>query len=1372
MKNLFCLLVYLTFSILLYGQDCDHWLKVNNEISGVQIGDLDVTGNQITVEALINRTDSFPDLYDGGDVVSKHDNPSDANYLLRPTEAQITTDNGFFTTIKSCDIELNKTYHIAMVYDGSTLKFYRNGFLMSQVNASGNLYQNNWITKIGTTANTASPYPADFIGYINEVRIWNVARTQSQIRQYMSQSIPNPSTQAGLLAYYTFNDLKNKQGNSNWDGSILGDAAINQTNPTCSSFIADSCGAKIDKTVNASFDAPDTICINEPVNLVNTSIGAKTYYWSFCQADLNQPPTGKNLGDINSSFSLPTYSDIVSQNNNYYVFVVNNHPGGLTRLDFGNSLLNTPTAVSLGNLSGAISDDAEGIQIVNTGNHWYGIMVGGDELTGVQPQILKIDFGTDITNTNPTTVNWGNVGNMAYPHKLYVFNENNNWYGFTANYNNSTITRFDFGSDFSGTPVGTNLGNFGVLSGPVGLNAIKDNNNWYVFVANSTNSSITRLAFGSSLLSTPTSFNLGNVGGLLHACFDIYIQKYCDQILGFVVNGNDSYNNIIRLDFNNDLTSVPSAVSLGNIGNLSFPHSFSKLFRVGNDLYTIVPNAHNNTLTRLMFSGCNNSNIPGTSQAYPPPISYDSAGVYNISLSVDEGLPTQTSYCKQVVAINCDTICNLKAGFAYQRVTCDPKILQFQDTSLNADSIRWDFGFGKQDTARNPVVAFPGYGKYIVHLYAKTNSGCLDTATDTIDVEVTIDSAIITKDTAICLGSSIQLTAINGLNYCWSPKGSLSDSSIQNPLASPVMTTTYYLNILTANNQPVIRDSVTITVLSLPVVNAGPDDTICLGTTAQLNATGASTYKWQSSIDLSDTTIANPVASPVTTTNFIVTGFDNYGCRDTDNVIITVLDLPDIQLVNDTAICKGGSVVLNAIVAGKNSYRWLPSIGLSDATVFNPVASPAATTKYFVSVSDSNQCVATDSVTVNVLPGPVVSTINDTSVCYGSQVTLVTDAMYANSFSWSPQTGLDNFNAQNPVATALSTTKYYVTADNGYCSEKDSVTLTVLALPDVIAGNDTTVCGNATAQLSAAGALSYSWQPVTGLSDPISPNTMANPGQTTTYFVTGTDVNKCSNIDSVTVNVTPVPAFQLAPQQIVICVGNTTVLAASGGDVFSWSPAQTVSNPGAAATNVYPAETTTYKVIITDTTCKVTDSLFSTVTVDEPPVVSITKSNDVDCINWQAQLTATGGNRFKWSPNQNISNPAISNPVVTPVSDTWYFVEVTSENGCTNKDSILVKSILNPEAKVFEVPSAFTPNHDGLNDCFEVKYWGPADIFDLSVYNRMGDLVFHSNNINACWDGNYKGLPQPQGVYVYKINISSRCSNGLVQKKGTVVLIR
>jgi hypothetical protein len=188
---------------------CNNWLSLPSYPSYVSVGDLDIPGNQLTVEALFIRTTPYPNGYNwAGDLVSKHVDPTDVNYLLRPNNAEITTTNGFFATPPICQIQLNKLYHVAMVYDGVSLKFYRNGFLMSQIAASGNLIQNNHQTRIGLY--DALVHNTNLIGFINEVRIWNTVRSQSQIRTYMTGTLPNPTSQPGLLAYYSFNDLINK----------------------------------------------------------------------------------------------------------------------------------------------------------------------------------------------------------------------------------------------------------------------------------------------------------------------------------------------------------------------------------------------------------------------------------------------------------------------------------------------------------------------------------------------------------------------------------------------------------------------------------------------------------------------------------------------------------------------------------------------------------------------------------------------------------------------------------------------------------------------------------------------------------------------------------------------------------------------------------------------------------------------------------------------------------------------------------------------------------------------------------------------------------------------------------------------------------
>ncbi len=253
------LLLITTINFAAAQTNCDSWVNLQNRFAAITVGDLDVTGNKITVEASFNMTG--PSV----NIVSKHFGGGDVNYLLRPVRAEITTDiSGFVVTTQGASpcndvLELNKTYHAALVYDGSTLKFYRNGALISQVPASGNLITNNWNTGIGEHAPVVTPllngnpspyyhnqnegegfYDESFRGFINEVRIWNVARTQDQIKTYMNAPLPDPTTQVGLMGYWVLNDLQNRQGNATYNGTIEGLAAIGQTNTSCT-FIADSC---------------------------------------------------------------------------------------------------------------------------------------------------------------------------------------------------------------------------------------------------------------------------------------------------------------------------------------------------------------------------------------------------------------------------------------------------------------------------------------------------------------------------------------------------------------------------------------------------------------------------------------------------------------------------------------------------------------------------------------------------------------------------------------------------------------------------------------------------------------------------------------------------------------------------------------------------------------------------------------------------------------------------------------------------------------------------------------------------------------------------------------------------------------------------
>ena len=397
----------------------------------------------------------------------------------------------------------------------------------------------------------------------------------------------------------------------------------------------------------AGFSAPDTVCLGQTVNISNTSIGGNTFYWSFCTGNMYGSPGGNNLGNT-GNLSTPVFLDIAKDGNDYYVFVVNHtDPSSITRLFYGNSLLNVPTGLNMGNLSGTLPAHPEGIQIVYDGTNWYGFIV-----QHTNPRLLRLNFGTSLANI-PTVVNFGNIGNMNGPHDLFIIQEGSNWYGLAINshannQNTGSITRFDFGNSLVNTPTGVNLRNIGGLNYSDSFFPINENGNWYLFITNGNNSTITRMDFGNSIANTPTGVNLGNIGAL-NGPRDIIIIKDCDSITGYVANGGN--NTLLRIDFNGGLTGTLSGTNLGNIGTLTYPHSFSEVFRVNDTLYTLIPNAFSNSISKIFFPSCTNPSVNSSNLINPPSITYNSTGTYNLNLIVDENTPFQSNYCKEITVI-------------------------------------------------------------------------------------------------------------------------------------------------------------------------------------------------------------------------------------------------------------------------------------------------------------------------------------------------------------------------------------------------------------------------------------------------------------------------------------------------------------------------------------------------------------------------------------------------------------------------------------------------------------------------------------------------------------------------------------------------
>jgi gliding motility-associated-like protein len=1895
MRKLAIVLLYITISLTSFGQinlanglinhaslnsntntlSCNNWLNTPSHPSAAIVGDLDIPGTSITLEATFIRTAPYSGGFNwAGDLISKHTSPADANYLLRPNNAEITTTNGFFTTPPICEIELNKVYHVAMTYDGNILKFYRNGFLMSSVPATGSLFQNNLLTKIGLYDGLA--LNTNLIGFINEVRIWNVVRSQLQIQTYMNSSLPNPTTQTGLLAYYTFDNLLNKQGNATWNATLQGPATINQTNPNCT-FVADSCN--IVAPIVPDFTIPDTVCVNTPVNIQNNTVGATSHYWNFCSGGINQIPTGTNLGNFGGVFSSPAYMDYVFENNNYYGFVVNFAPGKLIRLDFGNSLFNTPTTVDLGNIGGVIPSISEGIQVIKNEGKWYAIIVAGYLPVGVAPRILKIDFGANITNTSPVGTNWGNLGNLDNPHELHVFQAGSSWYGLTVNAQNNTITRFNFTSSFDNVPTGTNLGNVGILSYPTGIHAINDNGNWRVFIVNGGNNSrtngtfsLSRLDFGNSLLNIPIGVNLGNPGNFLKHPRDFTILKQCGQIIGYAINALIGSYEIVKMDFNNDLTSIPIMMSIGNIGNLNFPHSISKIVRVNSDLFSFITNVDNGTLTRLQFSGCSNSSIPNHTGPNPPPITYNTPGIYNINLSIDDGLATQASVCKQIVVINCitdstiindytpvssldvcknvinvedasafnigDTVliiqmkgavidssntisfgfvtnyrnagnyefnyvkskngnsiellykiirqydlpngkvqlirvpyfqnytatnsltclpwdgnkggvlvfnvadklelnanidltargfrggqynmnsnynCNVDSfyirnnngingankgesiflnntlqagrgslasgggggnstnaggggganggvggsgGKQYVGTLCNTNftngglgginlaysnalnkiflgggggaghgnevnlgsggngggiviisanriqtngfsinskgaapvvipispnddgrsggggggtiLLNYQtlldntnvsvtggkgddctvasagafhgtgggggggivwvskptiETGLtpvlnggtngvninlgnnawgaspgqrgdtlknlslpiatvlfkpNIDSVKikdsimgcssfdfkglgytntspitswqWYFGDGGTANTQNTNHSFTTSGTFPVKLVVTDINGCKDSITKNVTASLLDVDFSYTQN--ICNPLSVQFSPLGTLwsNPLWL-FGDGNNSTNPSPAHTYNATGTYPVKYVVSNGicTDTINKNITVNIIYEDIVLT-PDTILCLGTTKRLRTMPALNFCWTPSTYLNDVTLREPTTSTpqtityyytaqVTGTNIITngnfsagnTGFTSAYNYATPNVTEgqyfvgpnpqawngSLSNCPDHTTGNGNMMLVNGSPTPNVnvwrqtvTVTPNTNYAfstwiqalWPPNpaqlqFSINGRSIGNTITASLPTctwTQFFTTWNSGNSTTANisivnvntqiqgndfalddisfapvfikrDSVKISV-DSPYVRTNNDTTICEGRNVQLNT--VGAQTYSWTPATGLSNSNIANPTATPTSAAQYIVTGTNANgCIAKDTINIAVNAKPSVTTSNDTSICRNTSVQLFANGGNNYLWSPPATLNNSSIANPVASPASNTTYYVSVTDNNNCSNTDSIKVDIISAAQFSVGSAQ-TICLNETVQLNASGGDIYSWSPASSLNNPSAANPIASPQVSTNYTVTITETTCNESANLFVAVTVNSLPVINATKSNDIDCSKNTSQLNASGAVQYSWSPVATLNNPLSANPVASPVANTQYIVTGTDANGCSDTSSVTVVVNFSGTGLYF-MPSAFTPNNDGVNDCFGIKYWGAILELEFSIFNRWGERVFYTNNPADCWNGQWKGVEQKTDVYVYWIKAKTTCEPS-VFRKGVITLIR
>ena len=596
-------------------------------------------------------------------------------------------------------------------------------------------------------------------------------------------------------------------------------------------------------------------------------------------------------------------------------------------------------------------------------------------------------------------------------------------------------------------------------------------------------------------------------------------------------------------------------------------------------------------------------------------------------------------------------------------------------------SFDWNPKASLTPTSGDSVYAFPNIPTTYTAIGIDSNL-CGDTTQITISLKsLPIIQVSPTTDT-ICRNDSVNIIATGGVSYEWNPIVGISNPSGSNIYASPNSTTIYIVKG-TGSNSCHNYDTTSIIVESIPNLHITPaTPIICIGNSVSLIASGAINYTWTPANGLTSTTTDTTTASPIVTTSYIVEGIDSNNCTNKDTVIVNVAPLPSLSISpSNTQICNGDSALLKA--NGAHSYQWIPNVNMASNLGDSIYASPLSNTTYTVIGIDSNSCIDSTHVIVNVSLESYITT-NDSILCIGDTTILSANiASGTASYVWSFNSATTSSITINPTTSSYFT----VTAtDQIGCVTMDSIEVIVNPQPVlVINPNIASICLGDSINVSASGALNYAWTPLTNNSSPNSASTYLSPIVASTYTVIGTDVNSCLDTATIALSVNPLPIVNVTPTIDTICINGTTTLTASGANTYSWIPTSGLSPTTGSIVIASPSSPTNYIVVGTDTnSCSNQDTAFIFVS----PVLNVTASPSLICNGDSTLLTVTSNvpSTYVWSTG---ITDTLSSFWVSNTTTTTYTVTATTANGCQNTASIIIQ--------VYNIPTIqITPDSSSI----------------------------------------------------------------------------
>jgi PKD repeat protein len=814
------------------------------------------------------------------------------------------------------------------------------------------------------------------------------------------------------------------------------------------------------QTPLADFATLPNACREQLINFQNNSTSADSYQWDFCLNDIRTFKSSKDAA-LMPTFTGGNGYKLVESNGQWIGFATSYSGGKLFRLDFGADPTSSPIVTNLGNPGGLLIFP-EGIEIVEANGNWYGF-VGGLEFSTPAQGIIRLDFGNSLLNI-PLAINLGNFGKNTRFRDVMVVKQNSDLILLLATYNDS-ILRINYRNSFDNTITGANIFDTGVISGvsqPTGFDVVYQSASWKMLIANRGNNKLVQLNFGSDILSTPTvQANYSFTG--LNMPNRIKILREGNTYYGVVSNESSALSLIDFKDLNP--ASVPVEVNAPGLAALI---GIEAVRWKGTTLVQGVGSA-NTILKSLTFQSSCDAGFDFNETIVPQGLTYSAAGTKQIELiafNSQQGYQSRSIAAQQVII---SALASPDIDFTSQNVCANSSInFTSTNLSGDITSYAWAFGNGDVASTVNPVYVYTTSGTYQPLLTVSAANGCQNTIQKSLAVynppqaNFTLPGA-----SPFCNNQPYQFVNTSTFDagiaptWQWSINGGASVST--KDLSTTFSATTSQQISLVASIPGCSTQSIqTINSLSNgPLVNFSMSTGCQASPISFTNATsGAVTsYSWTFG-DGNTSTQTNPQNTFANIGPYQVTLQANNaaGCQNslTKSVTIYSRPQPDFSIGLPPFSCAGTAsqftdATPNPTDSNLNSWAWsFGDAANGNSTNRNPSYTYSTAASYAVSLTVGTNfgCSGTIQKSVTISPSPTASF--STGVACVNQLTQFTDTSTGSVQSRLWQIQSNNFNSPTPQVTFSAPGTFSVfltlTGING-CISQTSKNVVVPAVP-------------------------------------------------------------------------------------------------------------------------------------------------------------------------------------------------------------------------------------------------------------------------------------------------------------------------------------